>query len=173
MAPTVVLVPASFTPPEVYSGFVSVMQKHGLETVVVSLPSVGSREDDRAPGTMSDDAAEIARVTAGLYDDQGKEEVVLLTHSYGGIPASESMKFLSTKNRRGRKGIDRIIYLAAIVLPVGVSNDEMRKRPPPEYVTIDVRAPSTVVNCFPHRSLYCLGRLDHNRPRSGCAICLQ
>ena len=148
MVPTVVLVPASFTSPEVYSGFASAMQKHGIETIVVSLPSVGSREDARAPGTMSDDAAEIACVVVDLYDKQGKEDVVLLTHSYGGIPASESMKFVSTKNREGRKGVDRIIYLASIVLPVGVSNDEMRKRPPPDYVTIDVRAPSRVVDCF-------------------------
>ena len=138
MAPTIVLVPAAFTPPEVYFGFVSAMQKHGLETVVVSLPSVGFREDGRAPGTMSDDAAEIARVVTDLYDNQGRQELVLLTHSYGGIPASESMKFVSTKNRNGKMGIDRIIYLASIVLPVGVSNDEMRKRPPPAHAIIDV-----------------------------------
>ena len=103
MAPTIVLVPASFTPADVYTSFLPVLQKHGFGAVTVSLPSVGLREDSRAPGTMLDDAAEIARVVADLYDKQGKEEVILLTHSYGGIPASESMKFVSAKNRARRE----------------------------------------------------------------------
>ena len=136
MAPTIIIVPAAFTPPEIYHRFTSVLKENGLESVVVSLPSVGNPEDGKAPSTMLDDADEIIRVVTNLFDHQGKDDIVLLTHSYGGIPASESMKSLSTRNRGARPGISRIIYVASIVLPVGISNDEMRKRPPPPWATI-------------------------------------
>ena len=140
MAPAIVIIPASFTPAELYKTFEEHLQKDGLDAVTVSLPSVGRHEDGNQPGTMLDDAAEIARLVTDLYDSQNKEEVVLLAHSYGGVPACESMKAVSVKNRasHSKRGVTRIILLAAIVLPVGVSNDEMRKRPPPPYAKIEV-----------------------------------
>ena len=141
MALAIVIVPASFTPPGVYSPFETALQSLGFKTVTVDLPSVGTRDSGKFPGSMADDANEVSHVVKDLYDNSSVEEVVLFAHSYGGIPASESMKETSEKNRapQGKKGVSRIVYFAAIVLPVGVSNHEMRKRPVPDYVKIEVR----------------------------------
>ena len=141
MAPVIVIVPASFTPPGVYSTFEAAIRNLGFKTATVDLPSVGTRASGKQPGSMTDDANEISSVVKDLYDNRSVEEVVLFVHSYGGIPASESMKEISEKNRatQGKKGVSRIVYFAAIVLPVGVSNHEMRKRPVPDYVKIEVR----------------------------------
>lgn len=69
---------------------------------------------------MDDDAAFIAKEVERLAD-QGKD-VVLMGHSYGGIPVTESTKGLSREERErdGKKGgIVRLAYVTAVVPAVG------------------------------------------------------
>ncbi|TLD09850.1 hypothetical protein PspLS_12035 [Pyricularia sp. CBS 133598] len=122
MSPTLVIVTGSFAPASLYTEFVAVLKKHGVETVVISSPSVGRREGKPA-ASMMEDADEIVRVVGELLD-AGKE-VVLMAHSYGGIPAAQSMERLSVKQRTaaGKKGgVAKMAYLSAIALPLGGSN---------------------------------------------------
>ncbi|KAI6550265.1 hypothetical protein MCOR03_009559, partial [Pyricularia oryzae] len=122
MSPTLVIVTGSFAPASLYTEFVAVLKKHGVDTVVLSSPSVGRREGKPA-ASMMEDADEIVRAVSELLD-AGKE-VVLLAHSYGGIPAAQSMERLSVKQRTaaGKKGgVAKMVYLTAIALPLGGSN---------------------------------------------------
>jgi surfactin synthase thioesterase subunit len=145
--PAIVVVPASFTPAEFYLPFLSTLEKHGIQALAVALPSTGDSNSSQLPGSLSDDAAKITQVVNKLLDSPDScaaddaKEIVLMGHSYGGIPACESMKSISAKSRaaEGKKGgVKKIILLAGIVLPVGVSNNEMRKRPPPAHASAGV-----------------------------------
>lgn len=133
--PTVVIVPGSFSPPEFYDKFVGQLSKHGYDGVAISLPSVGGKK----PATMEDDAAAIAKVTSKLADE-GKD-VILVSHSYGGIPASESAKGLSRKERQesGKKGgISALLYVTALVVAEGASLGTTMGDAVPDHVKVDV-----------------------------------
>jgi alpha-beta hydrolase superfamily lysophospholipase len=135
---TIVFVPGSFAPADIYTEFVEVLTKHGLETVVVNTPSVGRREG-KGPATMTDDVDEISNVVVPLID-QGKE-VILVAHSYGGIPTTQSLEKLSQKARsaEGKSGgVKKVVYLTAVILQVGSSNFELFGENMPDFVSVRV-----------------------------------
>jgi surfactin synthase thioesterase subunit len=120
--PAVVIVPGSFAPAKMYNGIASKFQSAGFDTVeVVELPSVG-REGKHHPPTLAEDTAHIATVVEKLAD-AGKD-VVIVPHSYGGIPASESVKGLTKEERtaQGKKGgIIGLVYTTSVVPAEGES----------------------------------------------------
>lgn len=70
---------------------------------------------------MYDDAAQIHALLASLAD-QGKE-VVLVMHSYGGMPGTESVKGVSLTERRAQGkpgGVSQLLYVACIIAQVGM-----------------------------------------------------
>ncbi|KAJ4244205.1 hypothetical protein NW762_014587 [Fusarium torreyae] len=136
-SPTLVIVPGSFAPAKLYRGFTESLARHGIDSRVVDTPSVG-RQGVLPPQTMSDDADEIIRVVSRLIG-QGKE-VVLMAHSYGGIPATQSLGKLSQKVReaQGKEGgIRKIIYVASILLQAGTANLDAFGSNLPDYLTVE------------------------------------
>ncbi|KAK7039681.1 AB hydrolase-1 domain-containing protein [Favolaschia claudopus] len=111
--PTIVLIPASFSPVSLYDAVISNLESHGYAVHGVEHQTVGRRE--KAP-TMYDDAKGVADVVGRLVDE-GKD-VALVAHSYGGTVACEAAKGLakSVREREGKSGgIVRIIFVAACV----------------------------------------------------------
>lgn len=127
---TIVLVPGSFAPASMYDSFTKKVRDSGIDIRVVPTRTVG-RWEGKPPGTVEDDVKQIEEVVNGVLNE-GKE-VVLVAHSYGGIPSSESLKTLAAKNRGG-KGVQKMVYLASVLLPLGVSNFELFGQMPP-FVT--------------------------------------
>lgn len=81
--PTIVIVPGACQPPSLYVPFTKALEAQSVPTVVVSLPSVGA-----SPG-LKDFAADvplIRQIVTSLLDKE--KDVVVLMHSYGGIPGS-------------------------------------------------------------------------------------
>ncbi|WXC46481.1 hypothetical protein QX201_006182 [Fusarium graminearum] len=118
---TVVIIPGSFAKPTLYERLVQSLARDGIQSEIVDLPSVG-RKEGKAPATLSDDVDEIASVVEKILDED--KEVILLAHSYGGVPATQSLETLSQTARQsqGKKsGVTKIVYLAAVALPVGGS----------------------------------------------------
>ncbi|KAM0411149.1 hypothetical protein ACHAPD_010976 [Fusarium lateritium] len=114
---TVVIIPGSFASPSLYEPLAQSFARHGIQSEIVDLPSVG-RKEGRNPATMSDDVDEIVSVVEKLLDED--REVILLAHSYGGVPATQCLEALSQKARQsqGKKGgVSNIIYLAGVALP--------------------------------------------------------
>jgi len=137
--PTLILVPGSFARADLYDTFVEKMKPNGLEFEVVDLPSTMNRSPE-APATVADDAAAIQAV-ASKYIEQGKE-VHIHTHSYGGIPGTESIKGISKSAReaRGLKGgVCRIVYTTALAVPVGVGLKDGMGDHFPDFITVQVR----------------------------------
>jgi len=135
---TVVIIPGSFATPTLYEPLTQSLARDGVQSQIVDLPSVGRREG-KEPATMTDDVNEISSVVEKLLDED--KDVVLLAHSYGGVPATQCLEKLSQKARQaeGKKsGVSKIVYLAGVALPVGGS--VMSLLQPPEFLIIEVRS---------------------------------
>ncbi|KAJ6460849.1 Alpha/beta hydrolase fold-1 [Mycena vitilis] len=112
--PTIIIIPASFTPLFFfYTAVISDLETHGYSVHGIELETVGRREK---PPSMYDDAAKVASVVTRLADEG--TAVVLVAHSYGGLVACESAKGLAknAREREGKKGgIARIVFVSAMV----------------------------------------------------------
>jgi hypothetical protein len=122
--PSILFIPGSFSVPDFYDSVLSAVRSKGYEIKGLHAPSAGLKSGPRegAPPTMYDDAVYIASETEKLVDE-GKD-VILVAHSYGGTPTTESTKGLSKKEReaQGKKGgIVRLAYLTALVPELGTS----------------------------------------------------
>lgn len=122
--PSIILIPGSFSLPEFYDTVVDPIAAKGYEIRALHNPSSGLKTGPRegTPPTMYDDAAQIAAEAEKLADE-GKD-VILVAHSYGGTPTTESTKGLSKKERQaqGKKGgIVKLAYMTCLVPAVGVS----------------------------------------------------
>ncbi|KAJ7719921.1 Alpha/beta hydrolase fold-1 [Mycena metata] len=121
--PEIIIIPGSFAPLKYYDPVVADFKAHGYSVHGVELETVG-RRDTAAPG-MYDDAAAIAALTSRLADE-GKD-VVLVPHSYGGVPTCESAKGLakSVREKEGKTGgIVRIVFVSALVPKEGESSKD-------------------------------------------------
>lgn len=134
--PVILLIPGSFGVPEFYDNVVEAVAAANVQIKGLHLPSVGTAPDtgrDGAPSTMYDDAAFIAEEITKLAD--GGKEVVLVAHSYGGIPATECARGLARRERQqnGKPGgLVRIAYLTALVPDVGKSAMDILAQLPAE-----------------------------------------
>jgi len=113
--PTIVLVPGAWHYPETYDLLIERLHKHHYETRKVKLKSVITREERRAESHHEDAMA--VRETIQPLIEQGKE-VIVLGHSYGGIPVSEGSSGLAQKSTEAG-GIVHLIYCCAFVLQEG------------------------------------------------------
>ena len=119
------IIPAASALPKTYETVVKAVSAHGYSIEALHIPSVGLETGDGAregePPTMYDDAKFIAARVAGLAD--AGNDVLLITHSYGGVPATEVVRGLS-KAERGKHGkeggIVGLAYMTSLVPEVGM-----------------------------------------------------
>ena len=149
--PSIILIGGSFALPEFYSPITTAIASHGYEIVAPHIPSVGvatgPREGD--PPTMYDGAACIAGGIEKLAAE-GKD-VILIGHSYGGTPISESTKGLGKMERmaQGKKGgVVRLAYMTALVPAVGRAAGAVLSDVPAEN-KIDMKVDVRILNCVP------------------------
>ncbi|RYP89246.1 hypothetical protein DL770_004465 [Monosporascus sp. CRB-9-2] len=132
-----VIVPGSFCKIAFYDTLIAHLHEQGHDARAVELLS--ANDGTRQPAaTMEDDAAHIkAAITAILDDESNPRDVVVLMHSYGGIPGSSALKGLSKADRSAQgKGtaVVGIVYMGSFIVPLGQSvRDTMGDAMPPEY----------------------------------------
>ncbi|KAI6632989.1 hypothetical protein MCOR14_006957 [Pyricularia oryzae] len=117
--PTVVIAPGAWHQPIVYESLRTELALLAYPSTSVSLASVGTKDPNVG---MLDDATRI-RAELTRQADLGNN-VVLVAHSYAGVPASVAVAGLSVKDRAaaGKKGgVVGVLYLCAFVLPAQVS----------------------------------------------------
>ncbi|KAH8666972.1 Alpha/beta hydrolase fold-1 [Xylariales sp. PMI_506] len=142
--PSILIVPGSFAHPSLYDNLVEALAKHGYELRALHIPSIGLEAGvgrDIPPPSMYDDAAFIAQEVNKLADE-GKD-VVLIPHSYGGVPATESVDKSLTKEARekdGKKGgLVRLAYMTCLVPAVGqTAKDVLDELPPGDAIPMNV-----------------------------------
>lgn len=118
MAPvSIVIVPAACQPPSLYVPFTEALEARSIPSTVIHTPSVGA-----SPG-LKDFSADVTLVrdTVGKLLDEGKDVVVLM-HSYGGMPGSAALEGLGKAERAKNMketGVIRLLYVASWALREG------------------------------------------------------
>ncbi|PZE34090.1 alpha/beta hydrolase [Curtobacterium sp. MCPF17_031] len=116
--PTVLLVQGAWHHPDAWLPLRGELFLRGVRTVVTDLPSAGT-----APtGSMHDDADAVTAAIAAIAGP-----VVVVAHSYGGIPATEATATAT--------GVTQLIYVAAYVPDVDGSMYTLHGVPDPEDVS--------------------------------------
>lgn len=116
---TIVLIPGSFLHSSHYEPTLAPLRASGLTIHVLDPPCFHAKKPGPLP-SMYDDSSFVGEFITELAD-RG-EEVVLVAHSYGGMPASECVRGLSVDARRkeGKQGgVVRLAFVTAVVPKVG------------------------------------------------------
>jgi hypothetical protein len=127
-----------------YYNLVKRLQNEGYEVYVNNLPST-SRNPPERPASLNDDALFVRGIIESVVD-QGKD-VLVVTHSYGGVVGTEAAKGVSKAERQADGklgGITRIAYLTSIVPPEGGSLVGEQGEAPPELVETDEVRPVNI-----------------------------
>lgn len=116
-----VIVPGSFSSSKLYDVMVDPLRAKGYTVHVLDPPCYPESYKKGTPSpSMYDDAAFVNAFVTKLAD-QGKD-IVLMAHSYGGVPTSQSLKGVTKKERaeQGKKGgVVRAAYITSIVPKIG------------------------------------------------------
>lgn len=143
--PTILIVPGAWQLTTAFEPFREVLHKSGYQTEVVKLPSVGGTE---LPLTgLPEDIAAIRAILVPLVD-AGKD-VLLLTHSAGGVSGSAAVKGLDVKSRKNAGlpgGVTRVVYMGAFMIPKGSSLMEMLGGKPLPWMIVDVGSPGSCLS---------------------------
>lgn len=114
--PVFLVVTGAWHPPACYEPLKTDLISLGYECIIPHMPSMGYGTNGV---TWEADKAKIIE-EATSYFDQGRE-VILVAHSYGGVPATVATEGQGTQERaaRGLKGgFNSIIFVAAFAVPV-------------------------------------------------------
>ena len=119
--PTFICIPGASCTPRFYEPVVSRLSKLDYPSVLVPLPTVDAKPSKY---DFSEDVIAIRDVVKKLVEDEEKE-VVVVVHSYGGMPASEAIHESFGKKQRERKelkgGVIRMVFIQSFVFPEGVA----------------------------------------------------
>jgi pimeloyl-ACP methyl ester carboxylesterase len=118
-SPTFIFVPGAWHGPAAFSSTIHLLAQRGYPSSAVALKSV----DASPPLQNFDPDVEAVRSAVEAVVSKGGD-VVLVMHSYGGIPGSEAMKYFLDGNEgedgRARRGrVVRMVWICAFVGPVG------------------------------------------------------
>jgi hypothetical protein len=140
--PAIVIAPGSFSKVSFYAQFVWLLHEAGYDRIeVVRMPSLGKR-DPLPAATMEDDADAIRTIVEQVANDGF--DVLLIAHSYGGLPATQSIKGVSKKERAAQGktgGVVRLLYTTAVVPEVGKDLPSVMGDNIPTSIQIDVSVP--------------------------------
>ncbi|KGO73225.1 hypothetical protein PITC_003130 [Penicillium italicum] len=118
--PSIIIVPGAWHQPAHFQGLIDELAKFNYEAEGVTMPTVNSSPP--LP-TWEQDAQAVRRVIMNKLD-AGKD-VVVLAHSFGGVPMSEAAKGLGKKERHAQGlqgGVIKLVYMCAMALPEGQSH---------------------------------------------------
>lgn len=115
--PIILLVTGAWHPPIFYASLQKDFERFGFECIIPHLPSMGASDEHRGV-TWAEDKAKVLDAAVPVF--KTGREIVLIAHSYGGVPACAATEGESIKERakRGKLGGFRaIIFLAAFAIP--------------------------------------------------------
>ncbi|KAJ5692540.1 alpha/beta-hydrolase [Penicillium macrosclerotiorum] len=117
--PTVLLIPGAWIPGSSFEPVADILRLHGYPAETMTLLSAGGPVST----TVADDAENIREKHLKNLVAQGKEVVVVM-HSYSGIPGTESIKGLARKDlaAQGKKGgVIALVYATAFLVEKGTT----------------------------------------------------
>ncbi len=119
--PSFLIVPGAWHQPEAYETLVTSLRKAGYSAVISSLPSCDPHDPQKA--TCLADAEAIRKQILQLLEVEGND-VIVVCHSYGGIPGGGATSGLSkiARTKEGNQGgVIGLVYVSGFVVPEGSS----------------------------------------------------
>lgn len=116
--PTFLFTPGAWHLPGVFDTVRADLSRRGYDSAAVKLVSVDPT-DPKTQGVAADAAA--VRGELEKLVDQGKE-VIMVCHSYGGVPTASAVEGMNLADRtaRGEKGgVAMMVYLTSFAIPAG------------------------------------------------------
>ena len=116
---TIIFVPGAWHTPDAFSQVASILESKGYNTELISLASVGPKthlKDFQPDVKLIRDA--ITRAA------DANQKVILVGHSYGGIPMTEAAHNLSYITRRSQGhegGVTHLFYMCSFIIPADKS----------------------------------------------------
>lgn len=120
--PTILLIPGAWFQPSTYDSFISHLQQLSFPTAYAPYPSLNPSHPATADAAHDTETV-LQESLLPLIEDEGKE-VVIVMHSYGGVPGSSAARGLGKVQRVGEGktgGVVGLIYISGFVLPGGAS----------------------------------------------------
>ncbi|GAB7359468.1 hypothetical protein MBLNU230_g6115t1 [Neophaeotheca triangularis] len=118
--PTIVLVHGSWHRPAHFEPLATYLQTYNYKTLPLSLPS--TQDPNSPPKTLADDTATIR---AALEEElsSSPNNIVILCHSYGGVPAINAITGLDPATRRSQNHPNAVTAIAAIAAMLPLSGE--------------------------------------------------
>ena len=135
--PTVLVVPGGWHGPIHFDPLKGVLSSHGFPFVVFLLPTGGASPPDK---DLYDDIAYISSQLEELVEKGGRD-VIVIVHSYGGIPGSSAARPFVRKERaqQGKKGgVIGVLYISAWAMPTGKTVMDAIEGMSVDWMIIDV-----------------------------------
>lgn len=114
--PIFVLIHGAWHTPACYNPIRSFLSAHGYTSICPSLPSAAFAPP---PNPLEEDIKTIRSVVLDLV---AENDVVVVMHSYGGIPGGSALEGLDKESCKGRKiegGVIRLVYVMAWMVDEG------------------------------------------------------
>ncbi|KXT01481.1 hypothetical protein AC578_9554 [Pseudocercospora eumusae] len=116
---TIVFIPGAWHPATSWEKVAKLVDQAGYKTDLVDLPSIGPKEHLKSfwPDV------EVIREHITTACEAG-QKVVLVVHSYGGVPSTQAVEGLDLKTRSSQGlsgGVSHIVYCASFIIPDGKS----------------------------------------------------
>ena len=136
--PTVLLVPGAWFPHSAYDTFLRAVSNAGFPTAYASYPSLNPRDPMHAD--VGADTSFVLENSLLPLVETDEKDVLIVMHSYGGIPGSGAAKELgkATRELTGRKGgVIGLVHISGFVLPEGLSCADGQGGSLPEWIKED------------------------------------
>jgi vacuolar-type H+-ATPase subunit F/Vma7 len=117
--PTILLIPGAWHQANTFEAVATILRAKGYPVQTMTLLSVGGLTS----ATVADDAEDIRQKYLRKLVTEGKEVIVVM-HSYSGIPGTESIKGFAQKDlaAQGKKGgVVGLVYITAFLVAAGAS----------------------------------------------------
>ncbi|KAK8043262.1 hypothetical protein PG994_013745 [Apiospora phragmitis] len=143
------MVPGAWHTPAAFDLIRAQLTQRGFESTAIDLLTVGPT-DPKHQGVPEDAAA--IRAELEKLVDAGKE-VIVLSHSYGGVPAAAAVEGFNLKDRvaKGQKGgVLMVLHMTSFAAQVGSSlMDSLGGKPLPWFnITGDILTPMDPIKIF-------------------------
>ncbi|EJU03157.1 alpha/beta-hydrolase [Dacryopinax primogenitus] len=126
--PTIVLVPGAWHTSLVWASLISLLSAAGYPCVTLDLPSVGGRVT-----SMQEDTDAVHVLLSRLV--RAGKDVVVVMHSYGGLPGAAAVKGLGKVDQR-QGGVIQLVFLGSFLLDKGIAALDLLKGTLPYWVEL-------------------------------------
>lgn len=115
--PSIVFLPGAWHTAECFDALTPYLKEVGYDTYPLTLPSVSEPDPIRS---LDPEIEHVHKTIIPLIEDG--QDVIIVCHSYGGVPGSSSVKGLSKKDRAAQGklgGVSAMVYICSWMIEEG------------------------------------------------------